>query len=203
MGPDPLLEHSGLSSAGHWAPSVCSARKTSLPGAHAPTDLPGKVRESLTPATFYCLPAWLVPSCPSLQPPLCPGPLASQIPNKLLCPVPHPPTPGSVQPEAQASASILSFPSRRGTVLVQPPLGVGEMCIHMARAEADTSLYFLAAQLGQSKHATLLIPLLRGCPLLSQASPDLARVGMAEPGLGDVGMPCGWVPAHGVQHQSW
>lgn len=158
MGPDPLLEHSGLPSAGHWAPSSCLARKTSLPGAHAPTDLPGKVRESLTPATFYCLPAWLAPSCPSLRPSLYPGPLASQIPNKFLCPALHPPTPAQCSLKLRVLPQSSTSPSRRGTVLVQPPLGVGEMHIRVVRAEADISLYFLAAHLGQSEHATLLIP---------------------------------------------
>lgn len=158
MGPDPLLEHSGLPSAGHWAPSACLARNTSLPGAHAPTDLPGKVRESLTPATFYCLPAWLAPSCPSLRPPLCRGPLASQIPNKLLCPAPRPPPLAQCSLKLRVLPPSSTSPSRRGTVLVQPPLGVGEMRSHGVRAEADVSLCFLAAHLGQSKHATLLIP---------------------------------------------
>lgn len=40
-------------------------------------------------------------------------------------------------------------------------------------------------------------------PLLSRASPGLAGVSMAGPGLGNMGTPCGWVPGHGEQHELW
>ena len=92
---------------------------------------------------------------------LCRRPQASQIPHKLLCPVPtphpHPQTLCCLKRKLlpQTSAS----PSKCGTALVQPP-GVGEVSIHRGRGEADTSLHVtpstLAAQSCPDKRTPLL-----------------------------------------------
>jgi hypothetical protein len=51
-----------------------------------------------------------------------------------------------------------------------------------------------------ASHFSLLTPSkIAGCCHLG--SLDLVRVGMAESGLGDVEMSCGWVPAHGMWHE--
>lgn len=158
--------------------------------------------------------------CPFSLLPSTSGLLTSWVPTELLCLVAHllsphkeagALTPNSAQPDAQASLSTPLSPADKGLRLpAQPPQEQAKQVSTPSKAEADPSLHCpkrhsqtLAAAPPKQERYPLAKAAGRRSPPAAFASPDLARVGMAEPGLCNVVKPCVWLLGHRVQHELW